>query len=260
MIRAEHISKEFITEAGIIRAVDDVSFHVEKGEIYGIIGLSGAGKSTLVRLVNRLEEPSGGKIFVDGVDILSLSEKALLEERKSIGMIFQHFNLFAQKTIWDNIAYPLRISGWSKAEIQDRVDRLIAFIGLEDRARSYPAELSGGQQQRVAIARALATGPKILLSDEGTSALDPKNTKQVLELLDKARREFGTTIIMITHQMEVAKAICQRVAVMDRGKIVEEGRTREVFFHPRHPVTRSFLSREEEIVEVEVDDVIPAAS
>lgn len=252
MIDVEHVSKVFMTDRGAIKAVDDVSFHVDEGEIYGIIGLSGAGKSSLVRLINRLEEPTSGKIIIDGVDITALNEKELLQSRKDIGMIFQHFNLFHQKTIWENIAYPLKISGYSKKEISDRVDQLLHFISLEDRADSYPAELSGGQQQRVAIARALALNPKILLSDEGTSALDPKNTFQVLELLRKASREFKTTIIMITHQMEVAKDICDRIAVMESGKIVEENITRELFLHPQHPTTKDFISRVQDVEDLDI--------
>lgn len=251
MIKVEHVSKTFTTDAGDLHAVRDVSFQVEKGEIFGIIGMSGAGKSTLVRLINRLEEPTDGKIDVDGIDITQLKKNELLRARKEMGMIFQRFNLFHQKTIWENIAYPLKIGGKPKEIVRERVEELLRFIDLADRKDSYPAELSGGQQQRVAIARALALSPKILLSDEGTSALDPKNTYQVLGLLRKAAREFETTIIMITHQMEVAKDICDRIAVMEEGRIVEENRTRELFLHPQHPTTRAFISRVQDVEDLD---------
>lgn len=251
MIKVEHVSKTFTTDAGDLHAVRDVSFQVKKGEIFGIIGMSGAGKSTLVRLINRLEEPTDGKIDVDGVDITQLKKNELLRARKEMGMIFQRFNLFHQKTIWENIAYPLKIGGKPKEIVRERVEELLRFIDLADRKDSYPAELSGGQQQRVAIARALALSPKILLSDEGTSALDPKNTYQVLGLLRKAAREFETTIIMITHQMEVAKDICDRIAVMEEGRIVEENRTRELFLHPQHPTTRAFISRVQDVEDLD---------
>lgn len=243
MIDVKNVSKSFKTDKGNIEAVSDVSFHVGRGEIYGIIGLSGAGKSTLVRLLNRLEEPTAGQIIIDGIDMVGLNKSQLLNKRKDIGMIFQHFNLFSQKTIRENIAYPLIVDKLAKKDIDKRVDELLTFINLKDRADSYPAQLSGGQQQRVAIARAIARKPEILLSDEGTSALDPKNTKQVLELLKKISTELGTTIIMITHQMEVAKSICDRIAVMDGGKIVEENETQEIFLHPKHPTTRAFVSK-----------------
>ncbi|WP_019189740.1 methionine ABC transporter ATP-binding protein [Levyella massiliensis] len=243
MIKAEHLTKEFPAEHGVLHAVRDVSFAVEEGEIFGIIGLSGAGKSTLVRLLNRLEEPTSGKVIIDDVDITNLKEKELLKARKEIGMIFQSFNLFNQKTIRKNIAYPLEIAGWEKSKIQERTEELLHFIGLAERGNAYPSELSGGQKQRVAIARAMALQPKILLSDEGTSALDPKNTASVLELLRDLAQTYKTTIIMITHQMEVAKEICDRIAVMAAGEIVETGSTNDIFFHPKHPVTKSFISK-----------------
>lgn len=243
MIDVKKVSKSFNSDNGNIEAVREVSFHVNRGEIYGIIGLSGAGKSTLVRLLNMLEKPTEGEILIDGVEMNGLSKKELLEKRKEIGMIFQHFNLFSQKTVRENIAYPLKIDKVDKKEIDERVNKLLEFIDLKDRADSYPAQLSGGQQQRVAIARAIARRPKVLLSDEGTSALDPKNTKQVLDLLRKISSELDTTIIMITHQMEVAKSICDRIAVMEQGRIVEENETQEIFLHPKHNVTRSFISK-----------------
>lgn len=241
MIEVKNLTKEFKLDGEIFKAVDDVSFSVKKGEIYGIIGLSGAGKSTLVRCLNRLEEPTGGEIIVDGKNILDLSESQLLEERREIGMIFQNFNLFMQKTVYQNIAYPLEISKVSKEKIDERVNELLKFIDLEEKKNAYPSELSGGQKQRVAIARSIATNPKILLSDEGTSALDPANTKTILELLKKVVKTYQMTIVMITHQMEVAQDICDRIAVMDHGKIVEENETNQLFRNPKTALTRSFI-------------------
>lgn len=249
MIEVKNLVKEFKTEDGTFRALDDLSFKVNRGEIYGVIGLSGAGKSTLVRCINRLEEPTSGEIIVDGKSIIDLNEKELRAARKDIGMIFQYFNLFMQKTVAENIAYPLLISGVSKADIEKRVDELLNFIDLKDKKNSYPSELSGGQKQRVAIARAIATNPSVLLSDEGTSALDPANTESVLNLLKKIVKEFNMTIIMITHQMEVAKEICDRIAVMQAGKIIEENDTKELFTNPKTSVTRSFIKNLEDEVE-----------
>lgn len=242
MIEVSHLVKEFSNDGKVFRAVDDVSFQVQRGEIYGIIGLSGAGKSTLVRCLNRLEEPTSGKIFIDGVDMVALNKKELLNQRKDIGMIFQHFNLFLQKTVYDNIAYPLEIQKWPKEKIQARVEELLDFIDLKDKRGVYPNSLSGGQKQRVAIARALATSPKILLSDEGTSALDPINTRMVVETLKKTVKDLNTTIIMITHQMEVAKDICDRIAVMENGKIIEENTVEELFRAPKTKQTQNFIS------------------
>lgn len=255
MIEVSHLVKEFTNEGKSFRAVDDVSFHVNKGEIYGIIGLSGAGKSTLVRCLNRLEEPTQGEITIDGVDILALNKKDLLNQRKDIGMIFQHFNLFLQKTVYDNIAYPLEIQKWPKEKIQERVHELLDFIDLKDKEKAYPSALSGGQKQRVAIARALATSPKILLSDEGTSALDPINTRMVVDTLKKTVRDLNTTIIMITHQMEVAKDICDRIAVMENGKIIEENTVENLFRAPKTKQTQNFISslRETDVHEPALD-------
>ena len=241
MIDVKNLVKEFQVENHTFRAVDDVSFHVDKGEIYGIIGLSGAGKSTVVRCINRLEEPTSGRITIDGVNITALNDKELLGERKDIGMIFQSFNLFHQKTVYENIAYPLEIMGVEKSQIKERVMELLKFIDLEEKINAYPSEMSGGQKQRVAIARAIATKPKILLSDEGTSALDPANTKQVIALLKKIVKEMGMTIIMITHQMEVAKDICDSIAVMEDGKIIEENTVENLFRAPKHKRTLSFI-------------------
>lgn len=241
MIKVEHLVKEFNTGNKAFKAVDDVSFHVNPGEVFGIIGLSGAGKSTLVRCLNRLEEPTSGSIVIDGVDITGLDDKRLLEERRDIGMIFQSFNLFNQRNVYENIAYPLEILKKSKSEIDNKVNELLKFVDLEAKKDSYPSELSGGQKQRVAIARALATNPKILLSDESTSALDPANTEQVLSVLKSAVREYNMTVVMITHQMEVAKNICDRIAVMENGKIIETGTVDEVFNNPKTERTRTFI-------------------
>ena len=241
MIEVKNLLKEFSTDNGTLRAIDDVSFKVNKAEVFGIIGLSGAGKSTLVRCINKLEEPTSGEIIIDDVPILELNNEELLKHRKDIGMIFQSFNLFMQKTVYDNIAYPLKIVDTPKDKIKARVEELLKFIDLEDKKDNYPAQLSGGQQQRVAIARAIATNPKILLSDEGTSALDPANTKSILALLKKIVEEYQTTVIMITHQMEVAQDICDRIAVMENGKIIEENTTDELFKNPKHSMTRSFI-------------------
>ncbi len=241
MIEVNNLTKEFFLGDKKFKAVDDVSFRVSPGEIYGIIGLSGAGKSTLIRCLNRLEEPTSGSIIIDNRDITSLDYKKLLQERKEIGMIFQSFNLFNQKTVYENIAYPLEIINVPKGEIEKRVMELLKFVDLTEKKNSYPSEISGGQKQRVAIARAIATRPKVLLSDEGTSALDPANTKQILELFRKIVRELNTTIIMITHQMEVAKDICDRIAVMESGKIIEENTVKGIFTNPKNKRTISFI-------------------
>lgn len=203
MIKVKNLVKDFKIEDGAFRAIDGVSFQVERGQVFGIIGLSGAGKSTLVRCLNRLEEPTSGTIDIDGVCINDLDKKSLLETRRSIGMIFQNFNLFDQSTVYENIAYPLEIIGMDKKEIKDTVEEMLEFVDLKEKRNSYPSEISGGQKQRVAIARALATKPKILLSDESTSALDPANTEQILNLLRNSVERYNMTIIMITHQMRV---------------------------------------------------------
>lgn len=252
MIEVKNLVKVFRVDGKEFKALDDVSFKVDKGEIFGVIGLSGAGKSTLVRCINRLEEPDSGQIIIDGIKILSLSPEKLRKERKDIGMIFQAFNLFMQKTVYHNIAYPLEIAKEKKDHIEKRVEELLKFIDLEEKRNAYPAELSGGQKQRVAIARAIATNPKILLSDEGTSALDPANTQAVLNLLKKIVKKYNTTIIMITHQMEVAKDICDNIAVMENGRIIEENTTKELFRNPQTKVTRSFIKNLKDEVEEEV--------
>lgn len=242
MIIVENLSKKFETNDGEIWPVKDVNLHIEKGEIFGIIGLSGAGKSTLIRCLNRLEEPTKGKITIDGVDITSLDKIHLRKSRKEIGMIFQHFNLLSQKTVFENIAFPLELEKMDKHDINLKVDKLLNFVELRDKKDAYPSELSGGQKQRVAIARALVNNPKVLLSDEATSALDPKTTNSILKLLKKIRDEFGLTIVLITHQMEVVRDICDRVAIMENGQIIETNTALELFKNPKTKTAKAFIS------------------
>ncbi|OJU41392.1 MAG: methionine ABC transporter ATP-binding protein, partial [Alphaproteobacteria bacterium 65-37] len=220
----------------------DVDLSVREGAIVGVIGRSGAGKSTLIRLINGLERPSAGRVVVNGTEITSLDERSLRQVRRSIGMIFQHFNLLSSRTVFDNIALPLEIAGATGSQIDKAVTPLLDLVGLAEKRDRYPAELSGGQKQRVGIARALATRPKVLLSDEATSALDPETTEQILELLKKINTELGLTILFITHEMAVVKALADRVAVIEQGRIIEEGSTYDVFAAPRHEVTRRFVS------------------
>ncbi|MCW4457904.1 methionine ABC transporter ATP-binding protein [Microbacterium sp. MPKO10] len=227
---------------GVVHAIDNVSLDIEQGEVFGIIGYSGAGKSTLVRLVNALEPVTSGTVEVDGTDITRLSERRLREMRLEVGMIFQQFNLFSSKTVAKNIAYPLVVAGVPRAERVRRVAELLDFVGLADKGRSYPDQLSGGQKQRVGIARALASNPRILLADEATSALDPETTHEVLGLLDRVNRELGITIIVITHEMDVIQSIATRVAVMEKGRIIEQGNVFDVFSDPQHPASRRFVS------------------
>jgi D-methionine transport system ATP-binding protein len=254
MIKVKNLVKEFRNDTDVLRAIDDVSFEVNKGEVFGIIGLSGAGKSTLVRCLNRLEEPTSGTIEIDGVCINDLDKKSLLEARRSIGMIFQNFNLFNQSTVYENIAYPLEIIRMDKKEIEETVEEMLDFVDLKDKKNSYPSEISGGQKQRVAIARALATKPKILLSDESTSALDPANTEQILNLLKSSVERYNMTIIMITHQMEVAKSICDRIAVMEDGRIIETDTVENIFKSPKTERTKSFIKSLPDVLEDEVFD------
>ncbi len=242
MITIENLSKSFENGDDKIWAVKNVNLHVNEGEIFGIIGLSGAGKSTLIRCLNRLEEPTEGKITIDGVDITNLDKSGLRRVRKDIGMIFQHFNLLSQKTVYENIAFPLELEGMSKSEIRSRVNTLLDYVELVDKKDSYPSQLSGGQKQRVAIARALANNPKILLSDEGTSALDPKTTKSILDLLNRIRKEFNLTIVLITHQMEVVKDICDKVAIIEDGEIIESNKVDELFRNPKTKTANAFIS------------------
>jgi D-methionine transport system ATP-binding protein len=223
-------------------AIDNVSLDIEAGEIYGIIGYSGAGKSTIVRLINALEKATSGEIVVDGHQVTGVPDRQLRTLRLDIGMIFQQFNLFSAKTVWNNIAYPLRVAGRSRSDIQVRVAELLDFVGLADKASSYPEQLSGGQKQRVGIARALATSPKILLADEATSALDPETTHEVLRLLRRVNEELGITIVVITHEMDVIQTLATKVAVMDRGRIVEQGDVFDVFSNPREASSQRFVS------------------
>nr|WP_239482248.1 methionine ABC transporter ATP-binding protein [Pseudomonas insulae] len=228
---------------------------VAAGEVFGLIGHSGAGKSTLLRLINRLEEPSGGRIVIDGEDVTALDTDGLRRFRQQVGMIFQHFNLLSSKTVADNVAMPLKLAGQlGRAEIAARVAELLARVGLSEHANKYPAQLSGGQKQRVGIARALATRPKILLCDEATSALDPQTTASVLQLLAEINRELQLTIVLITHEMDVIRRVCDRVAVMDAGLIVEQGPVADVFLHPQHPTTKRFVLEDEQVDENEQRD------
>ncbi|SFV37073.1 D-methionine transport system ATP-binding protein [Devosia crocina] len=243
-IRLENVEKTYAARGdnGAVTALHSVDLAVPEGNILGVIGKSGAGKSTLIRLVNGLERPTTGRVIVHGTDIAALSERDLRDQRRSIGMIFQHFNLLSRRTAFNNVALPLEIAGLSKAEIRKRVLPLLDLVGLADKADRYPAELSGGQKQRVGIARALATNPRVLLSDEATSALDPETTAQILALLKKVNAELNLTVLLITHEMSVIKAVADRVAVIDGGRIVEDGETYDVFTHPRHATTRRFVS------------------
>ena len=250
MIELKNISKSFETAAGTVRALDDVSLTIETGEVFGIIGESGAGKSTLVRCINLLEQPTSGSVVIDGRDITSLRGRDLRELRADIGMIFQRFSLFEQRTVLDNVIFPATLASTgkrvSRAEAPERARKLLALVGLEGKEGSYPSQLSGGQQQRVAIARALMTQPKTLLCDEATSALDTLTTSQVLDLLGKINQELGVTIVLITHSLAVARRICGRIAVMDHGQLVEQGTAAEVFGNPQADVTRALLQFEGE--------------
>ena len=242
MIEFHDVHKAYTVNGQSIVALQPTHLGVQPGEIFGLIGHSGAGKSTLLRLINRLEEPSGGRIIVDGVDVTALDAQGLRRFRQRVGMIFQHFNLLASKTVANNVAMPLKLAGeLSKEQISQRVTELLARVGLSEHANKYPAQLSGGQKQRVGIARALATEPKILLCDEATSALDPQTTGHVLQLLAEINRELGLTIVLITHEMDVIRRVCDRVGVMDAGVIVESGLVSEVFLHPQHPTTQRFV-------------------
>lgn len=241
MIKLDHVDKIFDTAAGRVEAVKDVSLEIQDGEIFGIIGFSGAGKSTLVRCINLLERPTSGKVLVDDVELTALDEKKLREVRKKIGMIFQHFNLMRSRTVYQNIDFPLKKSSLSKAEREKKIMSLLELVGLTDKRNAYPSQLSGGQKQRVAIARALANDPKVLLCDEATSALDPQTTQAILKLLKKVNEELGITIILITHEMAVVKDICDRVAIMEKGIVVEAGETVNVFSHPQQPITKDFI-------------------
>ncbi|UVE17892.1 methionine ABC transporter ATP-binding protein [Pseudomonas sp. LS44] len=255
MIEFDRVHKAYLVNGRSIAALQPTDLSIADGEVFGLIGHSGAGKSTLLRLINRLEEPSGGRIVVAGEDVTAFDANDLRRFRQQVGMIFQHFNLLASKTVADNIALPLKLAGeLSRVEIAQRVTELLERVGLNEHANKYPAQLSGGQKQRVGIARALATRPKILLCDEATSALDPQTTAQVLQLLAEINRELKLTIVLITHEMDVIRRVCDRVAVMDGGVIVEQGPVAEVFLHPQHPTTRRFVLEAEQVDEHEQRD------
>lgn len=251
MIRLENVSKTFTDSNKEVHAVNNVSLTINDGDIFGIIGFSGAGKSTLVRCINLLEKPTEGKVFVDDAEITALSGKELRKARKKIGMIFQHFNLMPSRTIFGNVAYPLRGSGFSKEEIKEKVHHLLELVGISEKENAFPSQLSGGQKQRVAIARALANDPSILLCDEATSALDPQTTKSILKLLQQLNQTLGITVVVITHEMAVVKEICNRVAVMDHGDVVEEGEVFHVFASPKEPLTRSFIKTTSNLQKIE---------
>lgn len=242
MIKLEQVSKIFYKKNKEIQALKNITLQIEKGDIFGIIGYSGSGKSTLVRTINLLERPTSGNIYLSDKNIVSLSEKELIPFRRKIGMIFQHFNLLSSRTVFDNVAFPLQLTGLTKAEINRKVDHLLDMVDLSEKRDDYPAALSGGQKQRVAIARALASDPEILLCDEATSALDPQTTRSILSLLKRINRELGITIVLITHQMEVVRATCNRVAVISEGELVEENDVNTLFKLPKSPITQELLN------------------
>lgn len=242
MIKLEHISQTYVSpEGNRFDALQDVSLEIRPGEIFGIIGRSGAGKSTLVRCINLLNRPTLGRVVVDGKDLTSMSEEELRSTRRTIGMIFQHFNLLSSRTVYDNVALPLELIGTPKEKIREKVEPLLHLVGLDEHAHKYPSQLSGGQKQRVGIARALTNNPKVLLSDEATSALDPETTTATLQLLKRINAQLGLTIVMITHEMNVVKQICDRVVVMNKGKIVEAGDVVDVFARPQHETTKALI-------------------
>ncbi|MEQ7416742.1 methionine ABC transporter ATP-binding protein [Xanthomonas campestris pv. campestris] len=252
MIQFQRLHKSYTVDGRQIVALHPLDLRIGPGEVFGIIGHSGAGKSTLIRLINRLEEPTGGRLLIGDEDVTALDGTGLRALRRRVGMIFQHFNLLSSRTVAGNVAFPLELAGTPRAEIDARVAELLARVGLEQHATKYPAQLSGGQKQRVGIARALATRPQILLCDEATSALDPQTTSSVLQLLAQINRELGLTIVLITHEMEVIRRVCDRVAVLDAGKLVETGPVTEVFLHPQHATTRRFVSEAEHVDEAEL--------
>ena len=242
MIDLSHIEKIYDSAAGPVHAIKDISLHINESEIFGIIGLSGAGKSTLVRCINLLERPTKGTVTVDGQKMTAMNESELRKARKNIGMIFQHFNLLSTATVYENVAFPLQLVNTPKDEIKARVTELLELVGLADKAEQYPSQLSGGQKQRVGIARALANNPKILLCDEATSALDPQTTKSILQLIKDINAKLKLTVVVITHEMQVIKDICDKVAVIHEGVIAEQGRVLDVFTNPQQPITKEFIS------------------
>jgi len=242
VIDIEHVSKHYVVDHNAVPAITDINLRIEQGEIFGIIGASGAGKSTLIRTLNLLERPDSGRILVDGSDITAFSKTELLSYRRKAGMIFQHFNLIGAKTVAENIRFPLKLTGeYSAVEMEARVSELLELVELVEHRDKYPAQLSGGQKQRVGIARALANHPKLLLCDEATSALDPQTTQSILRLLRGINQRFGLTIVLITHEIDVIRAICDRVAVLDKGIMVEHGQVAEILLHPKHAVTRAMV-------------------
>jgi D-methionine transport system ATP-binding protein len=242
LIELRDVSKTFNTKHSTVRALKDVSLTIEDGEIFGIIGLSGAGKSTLIRCINLLERPDSGSVIVNGDDLMKFSPAQIREKRKDIGMIFQHFNLFRSRTIAENIAFPLQHRGYTKEQIDDRVTELLELVGLESKINGYPSQLSGGQKQRVGIARSLATNPKILLCDEATSALDPKTTLSILALLKDLNKKLNLTIVIVTHEMNIIKSICNEVAVMEAGEVIETDEVFNIFANPKHKITKDFIA------------------
>lgn len=252
-IQIEHLSKTYDIKTSAVEALRDINLTIDKGEIFGVIGLSGAGKSTLVRCLNLLERPTSGKVIIDGENIMELSEEALRKKRQSIGMIFQHFNLLMQRNVLDNICFPMEIAGIPKKEAREKALKYLKTVDLEEKAKAYPVQLSGGQKQRVAIARVLASNPQIILCDEATSALDPQTTRTILELLKQINKEYGITIVVITHEMRVIEEICDRVAVLDHGRLEELGTVKEVFAHPKtNAAKRLILTKQSELLEEEI--------
>lgn len=241
MIEIKNLVKEYKTKRGSVIGVDHVSLNINKGEIFGIVGYSGAGKSSLLRCLNLLERPTSGQILIDGINLTELNKKDLRKTRMKIGMIFQHFYLVSSKTVYENVAFALKVANKPKREIEEKVESLLEMVGLADKRDVYPSQLSGGQKQRVGIARALANDPTVLLCDEATSALDPSTTKSILELLKKINEELGLTIVLITHEMEVVKEICDRMAVMQSGKVIEEGPVYDIFAAPKEQLTKEFI-------------------
>lgn len=250
MIELKNLNKTFKSEGNIVKAAKNININIQKGEIFGIIGYSGAGKSTLVRCINMLEKPNDGDVIVDGINLMSLTPKELRKIRSNIGMIFQGFNLFESRTVKENILYPLKNTKMNKEEKDIRVKELLKLVDLEDKINVYPSKLSGGQKQRVAIARALATNPKILLCDEATSALDPKTTDSILKLLKQVNIKLGITIVIITHEMNVVKTICDKVAVMQEGRIVEQGDVYSIFANPKEKITIEFIDSDTNISKI----------
>ena len=257
IIEIKQLHKSFVSDKGEVEALRDVSLEIAKNDIYGIIGLSGAGKSTLVRCMNLLERPTSGQVIVNGKELTKLSDKQLRSERRKIGMIFQHFNLLMQRSVLDNVAFPLEIAGKSKKEARRKASEYLDAVGLSEKASAYPAQLSGGQKQRVAIARVLASKPEILLCDEATSALDPQTTKSILSLLKEINEKYGITIVVITHEMSVIQEICKHVAVLEHGNLVESGTTEELFRAPKTPEAKKLVfSGSEHILEMTSERVV----